>query len=103
MDSIIIFSAKYLFLGVVVIWLFAWLRASRKNKLYMASTAIIAVVIAAALDKIADQLYYDPRPFVTEHVTPLIAHTADNGFPSEHTLFSMAIAAALYFYRPKLS
>jgi undecaprenyl-diphosphatase len=33
----------------------------------------------------------DPRPF-TQGVHPLFPHAADNGFPSEHALFSFTLA-----------
>jgi undecaprenyl-diphosphatase len=102
MDSVIIFGAKYLFIFVALIFCWGWLRANRKFKVHMAVAIVLAGVIAAILDKIASKLYYDPRPFVTHNVTPLVAHAADNGFPSEHTLFSFAVAAVLFFYRPKL-
>lgn len=68
----------------------------------MAWAAIAAVIIAAILDKLTSKLYYDPRPFVTHHLHPLVSHVADNGFPSEHTLFSMTIAVSLVFFRPKV-
>jgi undecaprenyl-diphosphatase len=102
-DSLIIFGAKYLFVFVVLIYAVAWLQADRQFKIRMAWALIAAGVVAALLDKIAGKLYYDPRPFVTHHLTPLVSHAADNGFPSEHTLFTMTIASVLFFYRPKLS
>lgn len=46
-----------------------------------------------ALGLIGNYLYYDPRPFVVGHFTPLIAHVADNGFPSDHTLLAACLAA----------
>jgi len=103
MDSLIIFGAKYLFLAVVLIFCVAWLQASRKFKVNMALAIVLAGVVAGILDKTAAKLFYDPRPFVSQHITPLVSHAADNGFPSEHTLFTFVIAAVLYFYRPKLS
>jgi undecaprenyl-diphosphatase len=102
MDSFIIFGAKYLFLLVPFLWVVAWYQASIRYKRELPLSALAAIVIAAIADKIAGKLYYDPRPFVNSHVTPLITHAADNGFPSEHTLFSAAIAGSLIFYRPKL-
>lgn len=102
MDSLIIFGAKYLFIFVVLLYVLAWAQANRNYKVRMAAAIIIAGIIAAILDKIAGKLYYDPRPFVTHNVRPLVAHAADNGFPSEHTLFTMAVSAALVFFRPKL-
>ncbi|HSW78420.1 MAG TPA: phosphatase PAP2 family protein [Candidatus Babeliales bacterium] len=103
MDSIITFCAKYLFIAVIIIWLWAWIQSSRKNKIELSLSTVIAFIIAAVLDKLLSKLYYDPRPFVSHHLTPLIHHTADNGFPSEHTLFSVTLAAVLIFYRPKLA
>ncbi|MBX4188552.1 phosphatase PAP2 family protein [Candidatus Saccharibacteria bacterium] len=102
MDSITVFCAKYLFVFVVILFAWAWFKAPRKLKKQMIVAVVLAGVIAAVLDKLAGGLYYDPRPFVTHNVTPLVAHAADNGFPSEHTLFTFTIATVLYFYRPKL-
>lgn len=102
MDSIITFGAKYLFIAVVLLWLLAWWQAPRRYRIELIWASIAAVVVAGLLDKISSKLYYDPRPFVTHHVTPLVSHAADNGFPSEHTLFSMTLACVLFFYRPKI-
>lgn len=102
MDSLIIFGAKYLFIAVVLLWILAWLQAGRAHKKQIAAATAIAVIVAAILDKIGSKLYYDPRPFVSQHLHPLINHAADNGFPSEHTLFSMTLAAAIFFFRPKV-
>lgn len=63
---------------------------------------VIAGVLAVILDKLGGMLYYDPRPFVSRHITPLITHAADNGFPSEHTVFTMTLSAVLIFYRRRL-
>lgn len=102
MDSLIIFGAKYLFIIVVLIFCAAWLLAPRKTKVNMAVAIVLAAIIAGILDKLTSKLFYDPRPFVTHHITPLVSHAADNGFPSEHTLFTFVIATVLYFYRPRL-
>jgi undecaprenyl-diphosphatase len=102
MHSLIIFGAKYLILAVVLLWIMAWLQASRHHKKQLVWAAITAVILAAILDKIASKIYYDPRPFTTHHIQPLVSHVADNGFPSEHTLFGVTVAVALIFYRPKL-
>ena len=103
MHQIIIFCAKYLFIFVVLVFAWAWFKAPMRYKRQMAAAIIFAGIAAAIFDKISAKLYYDPRPFVTHHVTPLVAHAADNGFPSEHTLFTFTISAVLFFYRPKLS
>jgi undecaprenyl-diphosphatase len=103
MDNLIIFCAKYLFIIVVLLFLLAWAQAGKKHKLEMALAIITAGVIAVILDKLSSKLYYDPRPFVTHHLKPLVTHAADNGFPSEHTLFTITLSTVLIFYRPKLA
>jgi undecaprenyl-diphosphatase len=102
MDSIIIFGAKYLFVAVTLIFVYAWLVAPRRYKIEIASATIIASVLALIFKLIGSKLYYDPRPFVTHHLRPLVIHAPDNGFPSEHTIFCITLASVLFLYRPKL-
>jgi len=56
-----------------------------------------ATLLAAGLDLIAGRLLFDTRPFVVLHVVPLIAHSGDNGFPSDHSTVAAFVAAALWF------
>jgi undecaprenyl-diphosphatase len=102
MDSVIIFCAKYLFVVVVLLYLWAIYQASQRDRKALVIAVVIAGITAVILDKIGGKVYYDPRPFVSQHITPLIRHSADNGFPSEHTTFSMTIAILLLYYRRRL-
>lgn len=102
MDSIIIFGAKYLFAAIPLLFLLALYQASPKHRKQLIVAILAAGIVAAILDKLSSKLYYDPRPFVTHHIKPLVAHAADNGFPSEHTLLSITIAGVIYLYRKKL-
>lgn len=102
MDSIIIFCAKYLFLAVILILVFTWLKEGKNKKIELMTATVTAGILAYVLMKIAGHLYYDPRPFVTQHIKPLVAHGADNGFPSEHTVFTMTLTSVIYFYNKHL-
>lgn len=102
MDSIIVFGAKYLFLVIPVAWFMVWLKLDKKNKKEFLVSTVLVVVLAVILDKIASKTYYDPRPFVADNIKPLVSHAADNGFPSEHTLFSTTLATLVIFYRRRL-
>jgi len=103
MHELIILSAKYLFLFVIAGIGVTWLLVPKDQKLKAALSIIAAGVIAVVLSRIASKLYYDPRPFVTEHVKPLIAHANDNGFPSDHALLTMTLTAIAYFYNKKIA
>ncbi len=94
MDTLIILCAKYLIWVVVLLGL-AFLLVSvhwRRVALFAALSMVLAYILA----KVAGSLWYDPRPFVVDHIQPLIAHAADNGFPSDHMLLGAAIASVVY-------
>lgn len=95
MDMFIVFCAKYL---IIVVGLFAlsyWLTLPRKQKTEVLIMGAITGIVAFILAKIGSAMFVDPRPFVSDGVTPLFAYTADNGFPSDHTLVGMVITMAL--------
>lgn len=101
MDQIIIFCAKYVVVFVVLGMGVAWLRSPRSVRLPFALSVLLGGIIALVISRIAGKLYFDPRPFVTEHVKPLFSHAPDNGFPSDHALFTMTLTAVTYFFSRK--
>jgi undecaprenyl-diphosphatase len=102
MHEIIKIVASYFIVIPVaaVIGLFIKLDNPNRKQLvvYLAIGGILSIILA----KIGSHLYNDPRPFVVKHVTPLIAHGADNGFPSDHTLLSAFVGFALLKYSQRL-
>ena len=95
-----IFAAKYLvFLdaacaAALLIWLL-WARP-RDVLLRWVVAVVIMVIVSYVAAQVGAALYTDPRPFTQDHVKPLIAHAADNGFPSDHALLAAAIVAAVF-------
>ncbi len=102
MDSIIVFVAKYFLVISVIITLWFWLKSATDTKIELAARLIVGGVIALAISNLASRAYYDPRPFVTQHVTPLFTHAADNGFPSDHALFTSFLAFTIVKYSKKV-
>ena len=102
MNFLIIFAAKYLFLVSIILagWFFITLSNPIKKKFI--SLALVSFVFAFGLAKLIGAIFNDPRPFVSDHVSPLINHVADNGFPSDHTLLTMTIASVVFAYNRKL-
>ncbi len=103
MDTLIIFCANYLYLVVVAIAIVYTLLQSREKQKQILILAIIALPLAYIVAKIGGVLYYDPRPFVVGHFTPLIPHTPDNGFPSDHTLLTAAISSVFFVSSKRIS
>ncbi len=53
-----------------------------------------------ALVKLGAALVFERRPFLTEHLKPLVAHAADNAFPSDH-LAACGLAVGYLWPRSK--
>ena len=51
-------------------------------------------LVALGLGSLISLAWYEPRPFVVEHVAPLIPHSADASFPSDHLLVLGALFGA---------
>jgi membrane-associated phospholipid phosphatase len=88
MDSLIAWLADNLLLVMLAVALFTWLAledaGSRKRS---AAVAVLGLGFALLLLVTAASLHTDVRPFVQNHaLRPLIKHSADNGFPSDHCL-----------------
>ncbi len=103
MDSLVVFIARYFYLIVLVAGVIFFFLQPRKIKKSMLICSIIIAPLSYVIAKIAGALYYDPRPFVVGHFLPMIAHAADNGFPSDHVLLTGAIAMIIWFYNKRLS
>ena len=90
-----IFAANYLWyviIGIAVVYFLIQSRPEQKRMLIFAALVLSLVYLVSLL---SGALYYDPRPFVVEHFSPLIPHKPSNGFPSDHVLWSAATAAII--------
>lgn len=102
MNTVFIFGAQYLYLfiiGLTVLYFLAQPRGRRKGILFFSLASMSLVYLVAV---IARYFYFNPRPFVVDHIVPLIAHAPDNGFPSDHMLLSSVLASVLFYYNRKL-
>lgn len=79
---------------VAVIILLAWLRP---DGLRACLAAVAAAAAAVGAGGIVGAIWMRPRPFVAGHFAPLIDHSADASFPSDHVAALAAVAAALWF------
>ncbi len=100
--SVIVLIAQDMLFVVGLIALIFWIRLDTQNKIKFLIFGIITGLIALLLAKIGGALFYNARPFVSDNLVALMPHAADNGFPSDHTLMSAAIAATVYYFSKKL-
>lgn len=102
MTELIIIGATYLIALLILIAGIYFLTIPKHQKKEMIVFAIITLPITFLLSRLAAKLYFNPRPFVVGNFLPLIAHAADNGFPSDHTLLSTAVATVVYYFDKKI-
>lgn len=103
MDSLVVAVAQFGIVLIAIGALAGWWTLSGPGRLRLAVQAVVALVVALVLIRVAASLHTDPRPFVVDpHLHPLFAHGADNGFPSDHTTVSMTVAGVVLAYRRKL-
>ncbi len=102
-DALSIIGANYLWFAIMGIAVVYFLLRPRREQKRMLILAMLVLPLVYLISLIAGALYYDPRPFVVEHFTPLIPHRPSNGFPSDHVLWSAATAAIIFPSNKSLS
>lgn len=96
--TLVIFTAQWLLLLPAGLVGFAVL--VRKRWTQDIAEGAAAGLMTIVFVKIAGALVHERRPFIVEHVQPLIPHAADNAFPSDH-LAACGLAVVYLWPRSK--
>ncbi len=102
LDFLMIFGARYLIFVAFLLTFFLIFKgtiAEKKSFLLIILALPIAVLIIMGIHL----FLYEPRPFVTYHLTPLYPYNPDASFPSRHASFMAAVAFAYAYFRSKWS
>ncbi len=108
-DILVVFFASYLQYFVVATFLLflCFSVYSKREKLYMFWTTVISIIVARlGITEIIRFFYHRPRPFLAFQVHKLLSNgwfysDKEWSFPSGHSAFFFAMAAAIYFYNKK--
>ena len=102
MNQLILFTAQYLYIFSIIILGLYFLLLAKEKKIGFLLFSGADLGITYLIGLLAGSLYYNPRPFVAQHIIPLFAHAPDNGFPSDHVLLAGALASIVFCYNRKL-
>jgi hypothetical protein len=80
-DTTIVVVAQYFFLVSIAITAGVWLGLPAYRKWTLATAGLIGGLAGLGLTALAGALYYDPRPFVVQHIHPLFAMRPTTAFP----------------------
>ncbi len=96
-DRLFVGLAKFMPFLFIFILIYLWFKSvAYKNIVLLTS---YAVVLGLVINRIVSTIYFHDRPFAKNLGTPLISHSADASFPSDHTTFLMTIAFSMLFYK----
>lgn len=102
MHSLVVAVGAYAVYAIPLAAALVWWRLPRAQKPVLAAVGVLTIGLALLGITAAAALWADPRPFAVDGHPPLIPHSADNGFPSDHTTLAAAIAAAIVPWRRRL-
>lgn len=102
MDNLIIATAQYLIIVPVIFTIYLTLNLQGQNRKNYIILLVAGGLLALILAKLGSSLYDNPRPFISDGVTPLFAPRDDNGFPSDHTLLAAFLGFAALYYSKKI-
>jgi len=104
MNTLIIFIAEYLYVIIIGISIYAFLKTDTKNRRNIFLFSITTLILSFLLSRIGNYFILNPRPFVVNpSIIPLFPHIPNNGFPSDHTLLTMTLAAIVYTFNHKIA
>ncbi|EKD43190.1 MAG: hypothetical protein ACD_72C00414G0003 [uncultured bacterium] len=97
-----IFTAQYLIFIIIILGIAYFLHRPNAEKKEIIIFSLITLPIIFIISRICAALYFNPRPFVNDQFIALIPHQANNGFPSDHTLLSSAVAMIIWHFNKKI-
>jgi len=98
LDYISILFAEGMPYGFIILVITIWFRSNKQIKRYLIG-ATLTSIIGITINHFIAQVYFHPRPFMSNLGTTLVEHTANSSFPSDHTTFMFCIATSLLFYQ----
>lgn len=102
MNFIAIFAAQYLIFIIIILGIAYFLHRPIHEKREIIVFSFITLPIVFIISRICAAMYFNPRPFVENQFLTLIPHKANNGFPSDHTLLSSAVAMVIWHFNKKI-
>jgi undecaprenyl-diphosphatase len=108
LDQLFKFSTLYIAFVLLTLVATLWLTpgestaiSGRRQRLVL--YAVVAAVLALAVNRLIGAAWFRPRPFVHHSVTLLVPHAADNSFPSDHAAGGFALAVVVVLARDRFA
>lgn len=86
--------AEWMIYAVALVLIWGWLRGGKKRRRQLVIVGL-TIIIALLVNMLFAAVWYHPRPFAIGIGNQLLAHAADNSFPSDHATVMFAVAFGL--------
>lgn len=101
-DGFITFCAQYLIVVPILATGYLLYSLDAKTRKQYLILLVCGGVLTILLAIVGSYLFDNPRPFISDGVTPLFSSSLDNGFPSDHALLAAFLAFAALVYSRRL-
>lgn len=102
LDFVMIFGAEYV-IHLTLILIFAVALKGRVSERKALILTLFSLPVLIIIIKIIHLFFYEPRPFITLDISPLVSHKDDASFPSRHTTIMSTIAFSYVYLKSKWS
>lgn len=100
LDQLMIFATEYLiYLTFLLVLILALKGGIKEKKSFL--IIILSLPIAVLIIKLIHIFVFEPRPFVTYNLIPLVSETLNASFPSRHATISAVLAFAFTYFKSK--
>lgn len=99
-DTLMIFGAVNLIYVIFILMLILYILGDPRDKKAIFLT-LTSFIISQIVLRLIHLIFYEPRPFITFHLTPLIQGVPNPSFPSEHTTTLFVFAFSYFFCRSR--
>ena len=86
--------AEWVIFAVAIALVWGWLRSGASGRKQLVVVGL-TIFVALAVNMLISAFWYHPRPFEIGAGNQLLAHAADNSFPSDHATVMFAVAFGL--------
>ncbi len=95
-----IVGAEYIIFITLIFLIYLIAKGDKLDKRVVVNS-LISILIAYLLIQFIRLFWLEPRPFISNHITPLIKLDPDASFPSVHTSIMSSIAFSFVFFKSK--
>lgn len=99
-DLLMIFGARYLiYFTFLLAFILAFKSGAKEKRALILTILFLPIIILIII--LIHIFFFEPRPFVNFHFSPLIPYSEDASFPSRHASIMSAMAFAYTYYKSK--